>query len=203
MRADVVASIYKQRLGELAGEYESLRSQYNEAVRRTAVTELVVNEGTLCVRVRTVAGVVETFETPFDPRGEIYCDYVVRDGRVFIRRVFDDRTPPSAGVVIDPKLAEIDWSTMAPHDEQAVGKAVYRSLSDGRWVVTVTGDGALGLRRIGDADGALADDLGLEHAPPIRRFEEIEARVRAEAESIGWREVWRALVGAAGDRAGE
>lgn len=195
LRADVVASVYRQRLHELAGEYETLRTRYNEAVRRTAVTELVVNQGHLCVRVRDVDGVVKTFDTPFDPSGEIYCDYVVRDGRVWIRRVFDGQTPPVKGVVIDPRWAEVDWSQSSDQDEQAVGKAVYRALSDGRWVVTVTGDGSLGLRRVGDADSALTDDLGLARGPEVKRFEEIEARARAEAESIGWREVWGALWG--------
>ncbi len=193
MRADVVASVYKQRLGEFAGEYETLRAQYNEAVRRTAVTELVVHDGTLCVRVRSVEGVIRTIDTPFDPRGEIYCDYVVRDGRVWIRRVFDHNTPPSRGVLIDPALAEVDWAAADPADEQAVGKAVYRSLDEGRWVVTVTGDGSLGLRRVGDATGSVSDDLALERAPAIKRYEQIEAQARAEAESIGWREVWDAL----------
>ena len=195
LRSDVVASVYKQRLHELASEYETLRGRYNEAVRKTAVTELVVNKGHLCVRVRDVDGVVQTFDTPFDPSGEIYCDYVVRDGRVWIRRVFDGETPPVKGVVIDPELAEVDWSSSSDQDEQAVGKAVYRALSEGRWVVTVTGDGSLGLRRVGDADGATTDDLGLSRGPEVKRFEEIESRARAEAESIGWREVWAALWG--------
>jgi hypothetical protein len=202
LRSDVVASVYRQRLHELAGEYETLRSRYNEAVRRTAVTELVVSQGHLCVRVRNVDGVVQTFDTPFDPSGEIYCDYVVRDGRVWIRRVFDDETPPVKGVVIDPELAEVDWASSSDQDEQAVGKAVYRALSEGRWVVTVTGDGSLGLRRVGDADGALADDLDLARGPEVKKYEEIEARARAEAESIGWREVWGALWGASPSKAG-
>ena len=94
LRADVEAEVYRDRLRALAEEYESLRGTYNEAVRRTAVTELLVHDGRLRVRVRSVAGVLREIETPFDPRQEVYVDYVVMDGRLWIRRVFDAWTPP-------------------------------------------------------------------------------------------------------------
>jgi hypothetical protein len=95
------------------------------------------------VAIRDASGAVRTIETPFDPSREIYVDFVVLDGRLWIRRVFDDRTPPEQGVLIDPALAEIDWS----EDEAAHGKATYRALGPGRWIVSVTGDGSLGLAR--------------------------------------------------------
>jgi len=126
---------------QLRFTHEQLRATYNEAVAKTAVTELVVEDGTLCVNIRTAEGVDRSIPTPFDPRKEIYVDYVVLDGRLWIRRVFDHDTPPGQALVIDPKRGDIDWSD----PRLTYGNAVYRSLSEGRWIVTVTGDGSLGL----------------------------------------------------------
>lgn len=175
LQSRVTTAVYHDRLVELADDYESLRQRYNDAVRQTAVTELLVEDGHVCVRVRNAVGVVEVVPTPFDASRELYVDYVVIGGRLWIRRVFDDRTPPSAGVVIDPKLAKIDWS-----DADAVqGKAAYRQLSDGVWIITVTGDGALGLSRV-------ADDAKVElvHAPQIRKHEPVEEAVRRDLDNV-------------------
>jgi hypothetical protein len=128
LRTGLAADVYRERLAQAVGDYEALRGQYNQAVRRTAVTELVVEDGRLSVVVRDAAGNLQTTPTPFDPAREIYVDFVVVGGRLWIRRVFDDRTPPEQGVLIDPALAQIDWS-----DEQAAhGKAAYRALGPGR-----------------------------------------------------------------------
>lgn len=191
VRADVESQVYRERLRTLTSEYESLRSHYNQAVRRTAVTELVVEGGQLSVRIRAADGVERTIPTPFDPSGEIYADYVVRDGRIWIRRIFDARTPPSKGVLIDPELADVQWGgepQIGPGP--TLGKAVYRSLGEGRWVVTVTGDGSLGLRK-----APLSSPASLEPAPPMREFEAFEQEAQREAERITWRDVWRAIVG--------
>ncbi len=191
VRADVESQVYKDRLRSLTSEYESLRSNYNHAVRRTAVTELVVEDGRLNVRVREADGSERIIPTPFDPSGEIYADYIVRDGRIWIRRVFDDRTPPSQGVLIDPGLLDVRWSEEpALGSGPTIGKAVYRSLGEGRWVVTVTGDGSLGLRR-----APLDEPAFLEPAPPLRDFNEMEREVRVETENISWSDVWRVLLG--------
>ncbi|MCA9519896.1 MAG: hypothetical protein KC609_02945, partial [Myxococcales bacterium] len=59
------------------------------------------------------------------------------------------------------------------------GKAAYRALEPGRWVVDVTGDGSLGLAR--------RDDEGpvrLAPAPPVRDFEPIEDEVGERLGSI-------------------
>ena len=69
-------------LESLARDYSALRETYNEAVRKSVVTELLVKNGTLCVVVRNAAGERETIETPFDPSREIYVDYVLVDGRL-------------------------------------------------------------------------------------------------------------------------
>ncbi len=187
VRADVRASLYEERIAQLAADFDGLREHYNAAVRKTAITELYVNRGTLCVRVRTAEGVVRTIDTPFDPTGEVYVDYVVQGGRVWIRRVFDERTAPADAVVIDPAIDGVDWA-----DPNAkVGKAVYRALDEGRWIVTVTGDGALGLARAGDE----SERSELTQAPEVRDFEELDRQVDRELRQTTLRDIWVALVG--------
>lgn len=192
VRADLTAQVYRDRLSTLASDYESLRGRYNEAVARTAVTELVVAEGKLSVSVRTADGGVREIPTPFDPSREIYVDYAVIDGRLWIRRVFDQNTPPERGLVIDPKLAGVDWEAAdagsgadrpRPH-----GKAVYRTLSEGRWAVSVSGDGSLTL-------APAPRRAELAHAPEIRTHEALAEEARREAEAINARDVWRYVVG--------
>jgi len=184
VRADVRAEIYRDRLAVLGDEYGLLADRYNDAVRRTAVTELVVQGGTLRVRVRTAAGVLREIETPYDPMGEIYVDYVVLDGRLWIRRVFDAATPPALGLVIDPELVSVDWD--APNASH--GKAVYRRLGEGRWVISLTGNGALGLMRATDV-------VDLTPVPMIGDFEEMAEGVDARVRGIGVAEVFEHLVG--------
>ncbi len=187
LEANLKADIYRDRLIALESDFDQLRDTYNKAVRRTAVTELVVDEGKLCVSIRNTEGEVKSIPTPFDPSGEIYVDYVVLDGRLWMRRVFDAKTPPSQGVVIDPKLAEVDWESQgATH-----GKAVYRQLSEGRWVVSVTGDGSLGLARsMGN------DPVDLSSSPDVRDYEPITEQAQTEVDRIGISDVMKRLVGA-------
>ena len=183
VRNQVAGEIYRERLQTLAGDYERLLERHNEAVRRTAVTELVVEGERLSVAVRTAEGVVRTVQTPFDPEREIYVDFVVVQGRLLIRRVFDSRTAPEGGLVIEPLLEEVDWDDA----RMAVGKAVYRRLGEGRWVVTVTGDGSLGLARAqGDEPAQLAA------APEVREYdEEAEREVKSAVEGITFGDVVR------------
>lgn len=185
IRADLSESVYRQRLEEIARQYESLRDRYNEAVRRTAVTELLVRDGRLSVRIRNAAGVIREIPTDFDPRNEIYVDYAIVDGRLWIRRVFDALTPPSRGVIIDPELAQIEWDG----ERATFGKAVYRSLGEGRWVVTASGDGSLGLMLAGDEPTVLSPPVA------IGRFEEIDAELRGRIAEIGPYDIWRQLWG--------
>lgn len=187
VRADLSAEVYRDRLEALSVEYAGLREKYNEAVAKQAVTELVVRDGKLSVRVRSPRGVVEEIPTPYRPEGEIYVDYVVASGRLLIRRVFDDLTPPSSGLVIDPALEWVNWAD--PSIDR--GQAVYRRLDEGRWIITVTGQGTLGLRRVGEADGP-AD---LVTAPEVRDFDEAPEQADARVSEIGPGEVWKRLVG--------
>lgn len=185
-RSQIAADVYRERLTELSGDYEALRDVYNQAVRRTAVTELVVEDGRLDVRIRTADGQVQTIATPFNPGHEIYVDYVVMDGRLWIRRVFDQYTAPGEGLEIDPELLAIDWEA----GRVEMGKAVYRQLGEGRWVVTVTGDGSLGLAR---HDGI--PEPTLVPPPEVRDYEQIEQRARRTLEEVGPMDVLRHLFG--------
>lgn len=155
---------YRQEIQELQEAYGQLRKTYDRAIRRTAVTELNVEDGDITVVVRTAEGVLETYPTPYDPSDDIYVDYVIKDGRLWIRRVFDDRTSPEDGVRINPPDEEIDWE-----DEDTIGKAVYRELDEGRWVVTITGDGSLGL-----VPASEAPDSRLSPPPELEEFEPLD-----------------------------
>lgn len=183
--AKVELDIYRDRLADLTRDYKSLRSTYNEAVRKTATTELIVRDGTLSVAIRTIEGLERLVETPFAPSREIYCDYVLTDGRLWIRRVYDSHTPPSRGVIIDEALAHVDWTDPATR----FGKAVYRSLGEGRWIVTVTGDGALGLAKT-DADA----EVVLSGPPPVRDYEELEKQIDEDVADVRLGEVLKRLV---------
>lgn len=163
IRRQMDDSAHQKRFAALSQRYDTLEELYNEAVRRTAVTELNVDNGRLSVVIRTVKGPLHTIDTPFDPNQEIYVDYLVLNGRLWIRRIFDGQTPPENALVLDPELAAVDWDI----ERMPYGKAVYRRLSEGRWIITVTGTGSLGLAKI--TDGA---ETELVHAPRIDRFDE-------------------------------
>lgn len=180
----ITGEIYRDRLVALHADYEALRSVYNEAVQKTAVTELLVRDGRVSVVVRDAAGEIATIETPYDPAREIYVDYVVVNGRLWIRRVFDAQTPPSQGVLVDPKLGQVDWDAAGA----AHGKAAYRTLSEGRWIVTVTGDGSLGLAKCDDCG-----PIDLTTAPTVKDYTPVEEAASA-IESIGPGDVLRQIV---------
>lgn len=185
IRADVAEGVYRQRLQDIAGRYENLREQYNEAVRRTAVTELLVRDGRLSVRICNAAGVVHEIPTDFNPSGEIYVDYAIVDGRLWIRRVFDAQTPPARGLLVDPALADINWDGGGA----TFGKAVYRSLGEGRWVVSVSGDGSLELRQAGNEPAVLSPP------PRLGTFDEIDSELRRRLHDIGPGDVWKQFWG--------
>jgi len=185
VRSKVELDVYRDRLAGLANDYEALRSAYNEAVARTAVTELIVKDGRLSLAIRTIQGVDRVIDTPFDPAREIYCDYVLLDGRLWIRRVYDSRTPPSKGLVIDSSLEQVNWNDPAAR----YGKAVYRSLDEGRWIVTVTGDGSLGLAKT-DAKA----EVVLSGPPPVRDYEQIKKQIDDRMADVTAGDVLKRLV---------
>ncbi len=185
-KSRLAADVYKQRLADLSNEYATLRDTYNEAVKRTAVTELQVKDGAVCIAIRTADGQEHLVNTPYDSKDELYVDYVVVDGRLWIRRVYDDKTPPRSGVVIDPKLADVEWS----HESDNVGKAIYRSLSEGRWIVTVSGDGSLNLNKVDEEEV-----IELAQAPKVRDYPQIEKEIESEIQKITARDVFGWFVG--------
>lgn len=185
-KSDAAERVYRERLETMAGDFESLRGEYNKAIRRTAVTELVVADGSVTALVRSAHGTVAEVPTSADPSKEVYVDFALVDGRVWIRRVFDSGTRPSDATVIDPRLADVDWEGL----NASVGQAVYRTLGEGRWVVRVSGDGALGLERV--ADDAV---VSLSEAPEVKTFEEIQGEVNARVDAVGWREALGAVIG--------
>jgi len=174
-RSQMEVEVYRQRLRELSDEYEVLRQTYNDAVRQTAVTELVVKGNTLQVAICTADGAEKVIPTPFDPRQEIYVDYIVAGSRLWIRRVFDAHTPPSKGLLIDPQWTQIDWDTPSVRH----GKAVYRRLDPGRWIISVTGDGALGL-----ALQTPDEKATLVPSPPVRDYTQLETEVTEAVDRI-------------------
>lgn len=186
VRADISAQAYKRQVTTLASSYNELRETYNNAIKRNAVTELVVEEGKLSVQVRSVDGTLKKIDTAFDPSREIFVDYVVIDQRLWIRRVFDSQTPPSQGLVIEPTLSEVDWNDQRANH----GKTVYRSLSEGRWIIDITRDGSLGLRRA--HEGELTN---LVLAPELVEHEPVEETIRESFRTLTLSDVWRALVG--------
>ena len=188
LRSQLTDEVLRHRLELLAADYEALHEQYDAVIARTAVTELVVSDGRLSVVVRDLSGETREIETPYDPAQEIYVDYAIVGGRLFVRRVFADDVPPKDGVLVDPALLAIDWDTA----EAAHGKAAYRTLGEGRWVVTVTGGGSLGLAPAPPAP------VPLSPPPELRRFEPVESRVAERLAAVEPEEVWRALRGALG-----
>jgi hypothetical protein len=182
-RARLSAAVYARRLEALCADYERLRQDYNRAVSRTAVTELRVSEGAVKVIVRTADGATREFATACRPDREVYADYVVLDGRLWIRRVFDADTAPAAGTLIDPALAGVPWAA----DESTVGKAVYRKLAEGRWLVTVTGNGSLGLERA-PRDAVVQ----LSPAPPVADFAAVQRDLKQAQASVSWTELLQA-----------
>ncbi|MEM1023582.1 MAG: hypothetical protein AAF627_16010 [Myxococcota bacterium] len=175
-RSRFLTGLYAERLEGLSQEYARLREQYDQAVEASAVTEILVDpDHRVSVVVRSTAGILRRIETPFDGRNELHVDFVVQAGRLFIRRVYDERTPPRHGLLVDPELAELDWSDPAV----ARGLSVYRGrLVPGRWLVTTTGNGALDLER------APTPPVPLEAAPRIRNFEAVEEAIEEDYRQV-------------------
>lgn len=187
-KANVAKDIYRDRLTSLQTEYEELAGQYNQAITPRPVTELLVEDGTVCVIVRKGDGQLVRVPTTFNAwEDELFVDYALVDGRLLIRRVFDEHTAARSeqAVVIDPELVEVDWT----NPTIPFGKAIYRSkMADGRWIISVTGDGSLGLKQVSD-DTTVA----LEAEPEVKKFEPVDERADEAVEQIGIGDVWKHL----------
>lgn len=185
LQSHFAADVYLERLEELQKDHTQLTGEYNKAVTRTAVTELVVAKPNLTVNVRTADGRVDPHPVQANLDYPIYVDYVLVDGRLLIRRVFDSQTKPDDGTVIDSDLINIDWNDPAVKN----GQTVYRQLSDGRWIVTVSGDGALALGKV-----PAEAEVELIRAPEVGTFDPV-AEAKATVNRIGPLEVFAKLFG--------
>ncbi|MEX0331184.1 MAG: hypothetical protein AB3N64_07155 [Puniceicoccaceae bacterium] len=181
LREEVTSQIYRNKLESMAAEYAELADRYNDAVRQSAVTELEVTEDSVAVLIRTIDGDLKRIPTPYDPKEEIFVDYLVGNGRIWIRRVFDENTAPGNGLVIDPVWEVVDWKDSA----LSYGKIVYRSLEPGIWSIQVSGNGALSLE-----PAAESHPEALTAAPELRSFEEIQLSLDAEVQSITLADLW-------------
>lgn len=179
VREEVTTRIYRDKLDQLAVDYAALTTHYNDAVRRSAITELEVTGDSLNVLIRTADGRVKRIPTPYDPNREIYVDFLVGDGRIWIRRLFDDQTAPSEATIIDPVWNEVDWETAG----LSYGKAIYRSLKPGLWSIQVSGNGALSLEPV-----AYTLTERLKNAPEIRSYEEIQIAIEEEIKQITFKD---------------
>lgn len=177
----VTLALYEARLHQLNSDYEQLRQGYNQAVQQTAVTLLHVENSQVSVIIRTADGSERRIATPFGTDRELYVDFIVSGGRLWIRRVFDARTPPEQGVVIDPLWATVDWQD----PQTRHGKAIYRQLTPGRWEIRVSGNGSLNLEPVDPASLPL-----LAHAPQVAAFAEWHAALELSSAQLGWRDVW-------------
>ncbi|NDV60926.1 hypothetical protein G0Q06_00505 [Puniceicoccales bacterium CK1056] len=186
MREEITSRIYREKLDFLASQYSALAEQYNAAVRQSAITELEVTADAVAVLVRTVDGSIRRVPTPFSPKEELYVDYVVGNGRIWIRRVFDASTPPGRALVIDPIWKTVDWES----PELSYGKAIYRTLQPGIWSIQVNGSGALSLERVDSSRVAV-----LQASPEIRTYEEMQIALDAEVKSIGTEDFWKLFLG--------
>jgi hypothetical protein len=190
MRQEITSRIYREKLDELASQYSALAEQYNTAVRQSAITELEVTADSVAVLIRTVDGSIRRIPTPFSPKRELYVDYVVGNGRIWIRRVFDDSTPPENALVIDPVWETVDWQ----NDSLSYGKAIYRTLQPGIWAISVSGNGSLSLEKVQASQVAR-----LQAGPEIRTYEEMKIALEAEVKQIGMDDWWALFLGAFGN----
>lgn len=188
-KSQVEADLYKDKLTSLRADYESLRTDFNKAVKKTAVTELMVEgDGSIHVVFVNLDGSECTVATPFKMGSEIYVDFIVVDGRLMLRRVFDENTRPKEALLIDPALQKVDWQS----GKAQRGSAIYAQLNkQGRWVVSVTGNGSLEIVHRAPA----AQRNPLIAAPAVKEFPQIDKELNEKFDEIGFGDVFDALFG--------
>ncbi len=195
-KGHIVAGIYRDRLHRLSEDYDALAGRYNDVVRKTAVTELVLADGRLSVVVRTAEGVLRTIPTDIDASQEVHVEYIAQQGRLWIRRVYSLSAPDARGraraevTMIDPSLAELPWS-----DEPGLqGLSVFRKeLTEGRWVVTATGNAALALRKVPEGSEPI-----LSPPPAVRDYPEMVREIEAEIDALTMADVADHVLGSVG-----
>ncbi len=181
IREEVTSRIYQQKIQSLAADYSALAARYNHAVKQSAITELEVDQNSIAVLIRTIDGTLRRIETPYHPDKEIFIDYIVGNGRIWIRRIFDQATPPESALVIDPVWETVDWSENA----LKYGKVIYRSLSPGIWSIQVSGNGSLNLEPSVHSKANM-----LAAAPEVQSYEEIKLAMDQEVRAITLYDLW-------------
>ena len=191
IHAHLASKLLRDRIQTLAGECEPLRKNYNSAVKKTVVTELLVqDDDTICVVFVSADGSEQVRPTPFKRGSLLYVDYVIKqDGRLLLRGVFDYDTAPSAGVAINADFQTIErWKNKEVKAGNAVSQLVDKK---GRWVVEVTGNGSLQLSKADDK----APRVPLVVSPQIKDFSQITKEIDASIGDIGPGDVFKAIVG--------
>ncbi|MEX2213962.1 MAG: hypothetical protein WD768_07530 [Phycisphaeraceae bacterium] len=187
----LASQVLRDRIETLAKDYESLRNNFNEAVKKTVVTEFLVQEdGTICVVFVSADGSEQTRPTPYKRGAEVYADYIIKqDGRLLLRRVYDQLTAPIKGVSINTEYQTIEnWK----EKEVIGGIAASGQLNEvGRWVVKVSGQGAMLLTKADDKEPRVP----LLVAPTVKDYSQVTQEVDASIGNIGPGDVFKALVG--------
>ncbi len=202
IKSHVEADIYREKFEKVSADYEKMRTTYNEAVKKTAVTELLVNEdGSVCVVFVTLDGQEKILPTQFKMGNELFVDYVTIDDRTYFRRVFDQKTTPENALYIDPKLQEVEWKSAGEepnalphpnHSQVTDGVISYVKLSNpGRWEVTITGDGKPDIRKKDKNEPPSA----LVPSVQVRDYSQIEKEVKDQIEGISFSDVMSRLFG--------
>ena len=111
--------------------------------------------------------------------------------RVMQRRRQTGQTTPrprGGATVVKIDLARLR-QLVHEQPDATCGKAVYRRLSQGRWVVTVTGDGSLGLAKRPDHDAG-----PLTFSPSVKDYPQVQSEIKHQVDQIGLRDVLGKLI---------
>ena len=215
---------YKEGVVEITQKYQSvldeynravdtfneLKSRYNEVLARTIITELKVENNKCSVILKNSEGVLAEIPVEVNLGKEVFVDYIYFDNRLFIRRVFDSGTAPerAADILALQNVrgflpAAIDWSD----PKFRSGKSIYRKLTDGSWMITVTGGGALDIDRkeniphlefISPLEGFLLKDYKPENGELLQKA--FDEKINRYAGELGVFDVLKSALGISGGK---
>jgi hypothetical protein len=220
----MLAGYYKEGVVEVTQKYQSvldeynravdsfneLKAHYNEVLARTIITELKVENNKCSVILKNSEGILAEIPVEVNLRKEVFVDYIYFDNRLFIRRVFDSGTAPE----IAPDIlalqnvrgflpATIDWSD----PKFRTGKSIYRKLTDGTWMITVTGGGALDIDRkenlphlefISPIEGILLNEFKPENGELLQKA--FDEKINKYAGDLGVLDVFKFALGISGGK---
>lgn len=191
-------------------KFNELKGRYNEVLARTVITELKVESNRCSVILKNSEGVLAEIPVEVNLRKEVFVDYIFFDNRLFIRRVFDSGTAPerAADILALQNVrgylpAAIDWSD----PKFRYGKSIYRKLSDGTWMITVTGGGALDIDRkeniphlefISPLEGFLLKDYKPESGELLQKA--FDEKINKYAAELGVLDVLKSALGISGGK---